>query len=379
MTPPNTQFVELHPEAALRLAWTLRLQDVARAALSVLAAERAIKRLGTLRHHIHHSITAATLFGRPCLGDQDLPEEMEEAVARAAQSLIGRARLTCERLFSIGFGGTVFGGDSRRNEREGQPDVFDWLGVGEWGILRQIGAWSEGCNAGLRTEAMRLVAAVATELRARVEKALVLACNVYPAGQQYGEYDEARRCAAPRDGLPSTALIYAGLSPAQRLLTPVFWNQLTALLGDGISTWVPHMHLAEAHLTRDVWDLNNLLLIESQQRTSSVDSVSAPTKIATISRSASVSACAAQNAQGEAAAKPMSPWRQREPLQFSLSNFNRELGTAIRGLAAQWTSRNTEVSITRMDHLNLCLTEYEFGFLPRWDGSHGQEDDGNAI
>ena len=226
---------------------------------------------------------------------------------------------------------------------------------------------------------MRLVAAVATELRARVEKALVLACNVYPAGQQYGEYDEARRCAAPRDGLPSTALLYAGLSPAQRLLTPVFWNQLTALLGDGISTWVPHMHLARAHLTRDVWDLNNLLLIESQQRTSSVDSVSAPTKIATISRSASVSACAAQNAQGEAAAKPMSPWRQREPLQFSLSNFNRELGTAIRGLAAQWTSRNTEVSITRMDHLNLCLTEYEFGFLPRWDGSHGQEDDGNAI
>ena len=57
MTPPNTQFVELHPEAALRLAWTLRLQDVARAALSVLAAERAIKRLGTLRHHIYQGIT----------------------------------------------------------------------------------------------------------------------------------------------------------------------------------------------------------------------------------------------------------------------------------------------------------------------------------
>ena len=373
MTPPNTQFIELHPEAALRLAWTLQLRDVAHAALRVLAVERAIEALGNPHHYPHRPTAATTLFGRPRPRDQDLPEEMEAAVAKAARSLAGRAQHTCERLFSVGMG---VGGDPRSKEWGEQPDVFDWLGVEEWGVLRRMGAWSEGFDAGVRAQTMQLIFAVAAGLRAHVEAALVLACSVDPAEPLYGACDEARRCVAPRDSLMSTAVLYAGLSPAQRLLTPVFWDQFTALLVPG-GVWLGHAHLSEAGLQQNVLALNTLLLFESLWRAyPPVISASAPVNVATESSPASVPASAAGEGQGGAAAESTSP--QQERLRFSLENFYRELGAAIRGLAAQWTCRDIEIPTIRTDYLNLCLTEHEFRFLPRWDALGGREDDGNA-
>ena len=498
VTPPNTQFVELHPEAALRLAWTLRLRDVARAVFRVLVAERAIERLGLgpCTPHLYHAqaqagadddgpynhhpypaanfTTTTTLFGRPRRRDQDLPDEMERAVERAARSLTARARHACAQLFSVGTTTTT-----TTTTATSGADVFDWLGVEQWRVLRQIQNSSD--NAGVRDAAATLEAG----LRAEFGAALVRACNVDPdtagldtaglnpaAGSgllcylpvnpprrlgigsssrirsvteeereklrpPYAKFDRDRRCAAPWGAPPGfvpTALLYVGLAPAQRLLTPVFWRRLVAAVADFTrSRTGPRAPGHASVVALDASILNRLILSTATPTPTPIPAVPLPSYFTITTTHAEQQQQQQQwdighdpDSATEAAEAPPSPasttttvptyWAppqpqpaptrprhivpmpagplyedppdQPQPPPFDLAHFDTELEVAVRRLAARWTTRrdDLEVPIVRMDYLSLCLTEEdEFRFLPAWAGGgggseqqqHGKKEEGD--
>lgn len=195
MAQPNSQFIELNPEAALQMAWSLQISDVTRVALRILAAERAIEALGSGSESRASSQKRHTIFGRP---RGDLPDEIENILERVTKSLVDRVQGTYEDL------------------RLGP--VLESLDIPAWPRLQHIGHSS--------TDDMQQQFAVAAEYLHGLIGHSTMSSLVKSADKRCESYDEDRRCYVPRDKLVTTAKIYDELLPAQMLLTPIFWYRL---------------------------------------------------------------------------------------------------------------------------------------------------------
>ncbi|KAL7937904.1 hypothetical protein V8C35DRAFT_290245 [Trichoderma chlorosporum] len=113
MSFDNTKFIEVLPEEALQIGFTLELVQVTQCAFRILVNELALKEASTLPHR--HESRHVTVFGRR-LGDLD--DELHNIVQHAARALV-------ERVSSIP--------DSFRS----QYSLDCWM-AGEWVKLRQM-------------------------------------------------------------------------------------------------------------------------------------------------------------------------------------------------------------------------------------------------
>ncbi|RYO80817.1 hypothetical protein DL766_004397 [Monosporascus sp. MC13-8B] len=314
MAQPNTEFMDINPEIALHMAWTLRIVDVTRATFRVLVAERAIEALSP---QFDARAKRLTIFGRP---RQELSDELKNIVEHATQSFVDRIKETHTVLWF---------------ER-----IFDWLGIPEWYKLRQDDHLSHGAE-----ELQQQRTIVVSKLLQYMRMALSSAFYTNPYIQCFESVDRNRRCYIPRTKFVSTLNIHAELSPVQKLLTPVYWQDFA----NNVNDWANFrdfqcMALGPTSLERDVMTFNVLY--------------------------------ASQNAGIGAPVSSDTEVDQERPTQhFYLREFHSQLCAAIRNLAGQWTAPALEVPLVRTRHINLGLSQNELKYLPLWAGG---DDDGSG-
>lgn len=311
VTEPNSQFIELNPEAALSMAWTLQIADVTRAALRILVSECAIEVLGS---ETHTPMKRHTIFGRP---RGDLPDEIQNMLEHATQSLVERVRDTSAQLYS--------------------PQILDLFELRDWRTLQYMGARSS-------PELQDLFAGVATRLHAYLEDALDWALRVDHANSRYGGYDRDRQCYVPRQQLIATAAIEHHLTLAQRLLMPEFWNRLTHHVSNCMFFIV--FRSGDMTTLREALDAFQSAFVEYSR-----------------------------NHHGSSNEEDKDT---RYPF-VKLTDLHIQLSTAVRALAQCWTNvhDHLEIPFVRTRHLNLCLAEPELRYLPVWAG--GADDGYGAV
>ncbi|RYP45699.1 hypothetical protein DL768_007998 [Monosporascus sp. mg162] len=317
MAQPNTDFVDINPEIALHMAWTLRIIDVTRVTFRVLVAECAIEALSP---QFDACTKRLTLFGRP---RQELSDELKNVVEHATQSFVDRIKETYTVL---------------RSER-----IFDWLGVPEWYKLIQIDDLSHG-----EKELQQQRTTVVLKLLEYMKKALGSAFCANPYIQPLESYDRDRRCYISRDKFVPTLKIHEQLSPVQRLLTPVFWRDLF----NQVNNWADFRDfqitaLGPTTLGQDAITLNASYALYAPQNAGIGAPVSSDTEVD----------------------------QELPPQLFNFRNFHTQLCEAIHHLAEQWVAPELEVPLVRTRHINLSLAQNEFKYLPLWAGG---DDDGSG-
>ncbi|RYO92956.1 hypothetical protein DL764_008058 [Monosporascus ibericus] len=317
MAQPNTEFMDINPETALHMAWTLRIIDVTRATFRVLVAECAIEALSP---QFDAHTKRLTLFGRP---RQELSDEMKNIVEHATQSFVDRIKETYTVL---------------RSER-----IFDWLDIPEWYKLSQIDDLSHG---GKELQQQRTV--VVLKLLGHMKEALDSTFYTKSYIQRFESYDRDRRCYVPRTNFVPTLTIYERLSLVQGLLTPVYWQDLI----NRVNNWVNFRDfqitaLGPTTLGQDVITLNTSYALYASQN-------------------AGIGAPASSDTEVD---------QECPPQLFNFRDFHTQLCGAIRNLAEQWTAPEPEVPLVRTRHINLCLSQNEFKYLPLWAGG---DDDGSG-
>ncbi|RYP35638.1 hypothetical protein DL767_003750 [Monosporascus sp. MG133] len=317
MAHPNTEFMDINPEVALHMAWTLRIIDVTRATFRVLVAECAIEALSP---QFDARTKRLTLFGRP---RQELSDELKNIVEHATQSFVDRIEETYTVL---------------RSER-----IFDWLGIPEWYKLSQIDDLSHGGNELQQQRTM-----VVLKLLGYMKQVLDPTFYTIPYIERFEIDDRNRRCYIPRTKFVSTLTIHEQLSPVQKLLTTVFWQDLI----NKVNNWVNFRDfqitaLGPTTLGQDVITLNASYALYASQK-------------------AGIGAPVSSDREAD----------QGCPHQyFNFRDFHTQLCGAIRNLAEQWTAPELEVPLVRTRHISLSLSQNELKYLPLWAGG---DDDGSG-
>ncbi|KAI1143041.1 hypothetical protein F5Y05DRAFT_140489 [Hypoxylon sp. FL0543] len=321
MAEPNTEFIDINTEAALRIAWTLKLVNVTRAAFRILVVERAFD---TLSPRSPLNGNRRTVFGR---FREDLPDELQTAVQYSARLLEDRIQQRLARLRSDQF--------------------YDEFEIEEYQKLTRVGDLVIAALAKIPPPSTKKSASEAdieryTQLNELFGLFTVLkknllefkdwmvreALNATPNESQQNDLDRDRRCYVPRTEFTPLGLIHRELSDAQRLLTPLFWEELASC---------PLSFHKKGHPDRSVEPL--------------VDKFNA-----TINQTIQY-----LQPDGESKAHPSS-------LHFNLDEFRSQLSVALSSLWSSWTRPALEAPLTRTKHMVLALSNDEFKYLPLWAG-----------
>ncbi len=204
MAPPNTKFIEICPERAFQLAYALKIPSVLIAAFKILVNELAI------------DYASSNPVGRPPLtwaqrrrdDYGDYPSDPIEYASRAFAERMG-AQLK------------LLGSDA----------VFDRLpsAIPEWEKLKYYRTLL--CNLPSDNPVVaahnELVAALLAAFRRWIESALDLERFCDRDGINRESLLDAQRAHyIPRGELKPIPSLYIALSPAQKVLTPFFWDHL---------------------------------------------------------------------------------------------------------------------------------------------------------
>ncbi|KAL7628928.1 hypothetical protein AAE478_000445 [Parahypoxylon ruwenzoriense] len=319
MAEPNTDFIDINPEAALKMAWALKLANITRAAFRILVVEKA---LDTLSPEPRANTARYTIFGRP---RSDLPDDLNTVVQYAAVRFAERVKQTYEKLKS--------------------DKVYQLLDVPEYRKLILLGeiiqtaasntssssfAANQQRNADLE-ETYRLFKELSELLIEYIAYIVRLAINSPLTLNQEKSFDLDRQCYVPRKNWISSTTIYGWLNEAQHLLIPCFWDSLAACPTNGNGKASDSKRFLNPHVQKF-------------------------------------------NAVLENAFKyilPHFPALQRwEPawLCFDIDRFVAELSTSLYNLSKAWTKSELEAPLGRTDHLVLSLSDDEFQYLPLWAG-----------
>ncbi|CAJ2501922.1 Uu.00g047750.m01.CDS01 [Anthostomella pinea] len=320
---PNSDFIDFHPEEALRTAWMLQSEDLARSAFRILVAERALKVLGAAAD----TGKDLSVFGRPSAA---VTEEQATCIEHAGNSLALRVQAEVARLRS--------------------DQIYEWLHIDEWKKLKNIESALSLLQANpapfehyvVETAAQRkstikevlrqlrsLSAALLRYMRSAVTDALLFEPVM-------SSFDKARKYYVPRHRFERTSTIYKGLSDTQHLMITSFWDRL--------ASFTSRRDALDSQLTGFADEFNNVL----QQ--------------------------AIHDNPGFVQLWEMAAIYGNE---FHLAHFHEELATAMDSLCGAWSRPNMEISLLRSQHLSLALVEDEFKFLPLWAG--GADDGTGAV
>ncbi|KAI1074976.1 hypothetical protein F5B20DRAFT_561810 [Whalleya microplaca] len=346
MADPNSDFIDIHPEHALKIAWTLELPTVTRAAFRILVTEKVmdsfyVDNLGQGNQY--------TVFGRP---RADLPDDIQTVIQYAALKYADRiqqrlARLTSDNICDL-FELPEYRKlalvkplvQARRGQSSSRPEPKH-----PWEVLRDP----------------ELLAARITDGVARYVVKIVQNSLLQPPPVIEIEYIERdRRCYVPRERWIPTSTIYDTLPDAARLLTRHFWINLNTFIGDTSNL--------ENNIIEDVARLDRALAgLTDNANNPSPSSSSTPNPDPDLDPDP-------LNLSSQAHATPgLLPF-------FNPYDFHHELKTAILAFGGPSSNgaklSSLEAPLNRTNHLRLDLADDEFQYLPLWadgldDGTGG--------
>ncbi|KAI1465873.1 uncharacterized protein F4812DRAFT_437914, partial [Daldinia caldariorum] len=316
LTEPNSEFIDINTEIAFKIAWTLKIDSITKAAFRILVVERA---LDTLATQPRAQEDRYTVFGRPRV---DLPDDLQTIVQYAAQKLADRVHQTLAKLKSDQFYNTFkiseyqkfmeAGGVIRAALSNTDPSPDNSLPTSE----------PDGIRDQLLTELLDSFLTLFTSLQEYKDLVLERAMCAITGYHHDNDYDRDRQCYVEGSRRTAGYRITEKFSEAQHLLTPWFWEHLASYAADKEGQCYPDRFLAQY-----VSDFNN---------------------------------------NGVKATSYLYKSGSRE--NFRLEEFRAELHQALVGLWSSWTKREFEVPLTRTGHIVLGLTEDELQYLPLWAG-----------
>ena len=196
----NAQFVEVLPEEAIRIGYSLRLPQLTQASFRILVNELALDEAGKQSPR-----SQVTIFGRR---RGDVGDEASNAIQHAAQAFSDR----------------IAGGNARLQN----ADILDLWNTPQWQRLRSIEKLLVNENDGSFEDALaslgRLIDALSYQVPHKVRLALG---QQAPSRHMYHDIDRDRATyVAPQDWA-RMADIMRCLTDDQKLLLPFFYSELS--------------------------------------------------------------------------------------------------------------------------------------------------------
>ncbi|KAH7145764.1 hypothetical protein B0J13DRAFT_584788 [Dactylonectria estremocensis] len=326
----NTRFIEVLPEEALQIAFTLELPGIAQCAFRILVNELALKEADDKVDDRKPTKTA--IFGRK-LGD--LPDELRNLVQHAALALV-------ERVSSLDA--------NLRN-----PDMFDYWDLDEWNRLRaieQLLIQEQGSRAAKALERVRcLMEALVYEITEKYSHTTSKTFLFDVAA--HNTMDQDRATYVEPMNYEKIIPIMKKLNPIQMLLCSLTYNSLGSSLDTNIfsgqrSRVVGQDRRQFYQLVDDVANALQDVIHENPM----------------LAFSEAWAPCFDQN-------RP-SPYNAnyhqlRKPL---INLYSLELGIKdkLRPITLSWLRLDIEPPLNITRHLLLTLTNNEMKFLPLWAG-----------
>ncbi|KAF5240283.1 hypothetical protein FAUST_4447 [Fusarium austroamericanum] len=327
----NTAFIEVAPEEALQIAFSLKIPQVAESAFKILVNELALKLAGEAQPHQNHNHTTA--FGRR-LGS--LPDELNNLVQHAAQALV-------ERVSDI-------------DKMMRNPCLYDFWDIDEWNELRVIEQLLARETTELASQALAAIHALMDNLVAEVVQAWEtnISIPVFDKHLANQSMDQDRLTYVEPLDFETMTTIMNTFNSTQMLLCASPYNDVGVDL-DARRWWSCRCRLT-GHQHRTYSDLVQM----------------------------------ATNTLGALLA--CNPWLRTDPLwvrtlelkdygnpmiggifQFnkpivSLNHLEAEVKDRLRPITLSWVRRHFEPSLNITRHLLLTLTDNELKYLPLWCG-----------
>ncbi|KAL7899439.1 hypothetical protein HDV63DRAFT_373251 [Trichoderma sp. SZMC 28014] len=316
----NTRFIEVLPEEALQIGFTLELAQVTQCAFRILVNELALKEADTSSGR---DLNRVTIFGRR-LGNLD--DELHNIVQHAARALVERVSMIPETFKS-------------------EFSLDCWM-IEEWVNLRKMeSALAEEVTAScvVALESLRvLMTAIQNSVKNSFERLIVGDENSLSA---FTSMDEDRATYVLPEDFQSLEEIEQSMNLTQRLLCPFIYRQLG-----------------------DIWNVN---VNESQWLSEATSGLSRP-----------LMARARNGVEQVLYSKPfmasMPSWsvfldHVGEPLSVKnplvdLSALNTQIHAAILPYSSSWVRFDIEPPLNITRHMLLTLDNNEMKFLPLWAG-----------
>ncbi|KAI5917782.1 hypothetical protein F4810DRAFT_716106 [Camillea tinctor] len=326
---PNSKFIDINAEDALKISWMLQISDVARASFRIIVAERALAILGATGA-LGAKFNAKKKkeeqpFGRPRAA---VTEDQSTCIQYAAQKLADRVQTTFEKFTS--------------------NDVFNWLGISEWCKLNTIltrieDSLNNGTNSsydstsnpvyvptGLLSSAKKAVKSIKDTLLRFMHETVQDALKLELSVRDLESIDRNRAYYIGSSQFTNTATIHNSLSLVQRLMVPAFWDNLVQSIQEP--------KILECIVDKDVIQLNAYISTALYPRATSIEG--------------------------------------NDDMRFSLGVFHQQLEYAITAMRSEWAYPSLEVDLGHTKHLVLGLSDEEFKYLPLWadgldDGTGG--------
>ncbi|KXJ95285.1 hypothetical protein Micbo1qcDRAFT_192344 [Microdochium bolleyi] len=331
MAQPNSDFIDIEPETALRLGWNLGLRDVTRAAMRILVAENTMDALSPTPR----ASRRYTLLGRT---RTELPDELENVIQHATAKF-------AERLTQL-------------RADFASPRVYSLLDIGEWSKLMDLGEiigtvfpgedapiidpstiprssnpWISSAHIeDIRT----LFNLVCKELLTYVRSMVDDVDGTSFRSDTESTTENSRLCYLPRSRFTSYFTVWHSLTTPQRGMLTDYWKRFI----DTVWEWAPTGNSTKLscakRLNAVVYMLNSSLTLAS--KTDAFPPLTDNT------------------------------WRLNLPLlRTQLAQKLDRLSKTWSNPTA-WNAGDLEVPLSRSRHLVLSLTEEEFKYLPLWAG-----------
>lgn len=318
----NTKFIEVLPEEALQIGFSLELVQVTQCAFRILVNELAIKEAST---DPSRDLSRVTVFGRR-LGSLD--DELYNIVQHAARALVERVSLIPDSFRS-------------------QYSLDCWM-VEEWVKLRKMEGilvqhFSATITLGLGS-LRDLMMAIQTSIATSFDR---LAMNTEGLQALISMDEDRATYVLPKD-YELLHDILAGLNLTQKLLCPFIYQQIG-----------------------EMWDVNY-----SQSKWLSEGQSPFPGSLGSYMAQAQFALQQAVYSAPEKAT--LAPWQvfldpREEPLRVKnplvdLGALNRQIHDATLPYSSSWVRFDIEPALNMTRHLLLTLDNNELKFLPLWAG-----------
>ncbi|OTA94479.1 hypothetical protein M434DRAFT_10737 [Hypoxylon sp. CO27-5] len=330
MAEPNNEFIDINPEAALKIAWTMKLPNITRAAFRILVVEKTLE---TLAPEPQAKGSRRTVFGRP---REDLPDDLQNPIEYAALKLADRVQQTLAVLKS-----DQFYENPQFLEYQKLLQTGDLIGATLAGLplpsAKKLVSEAETTRFVRLNELSSLFESLKEKLSEYKDWLVRESLNAAPSIDRQKDADRDRRCYVSRVDWNPTATIYSEFSDAQRLLTPYFWEGM----------------ILYSFAVSKPGSVNEQLEVLVNKFNRAID------------------AMMMQYLYPHEGNK-MNP----HSLHFNLPELRRQLNNVLGDLSWNWTKPALETPLTRTRHLALALSDDEFKYLPLWadgldDGTGG--------
>ncbi|KAF5026857.1 hypothetical protein F66182_1052 [Fusarium sp. NRRL 66182] len=325
----NITFIEVLPEEALQIAFSLKMPQITESAFRILVNELALKLAADEEPHGDHSQT--TIFGRRT---GDLPDELSNLVQHAAQAFVARV--------------------SDINATMRNPSVFDFWEIEEWNTLRAIEQILAKEDTPLGREALAKIRILIKSLYSEVRSAWDQVTTTAPSYNHatYQSIDKDRLTYMDTKDFERAPIVMQEFNPVQMLLCAPTYNDVGVLL-DG---------------RRYRYSNSKLDGYKDRSYQSLVDDATNALRI--------FLGCYLSHAQNPVWASvpqtlPFPVSNMAGPVSkpiVSLDNLEMGIKKGLRPITFSWQRHGIEPPLNLTRHLLITLTDNELKFLPLWAG-----------